>query len=102
MEVLAHESGEVVEAFFQDVHGVPSDLHDFLIVPNLRVELLLLPSGMWLKEFPNLVIINGFDFASSYIGFGFLGSLHGIRFLKDVDADEACASGELRRSILQK
>lgn len=102
MEVLAHEGGEVVQAFCQDVHRVARDFHDFLVVPNLRVELLLLPFGIWLEEFPNVIIIDEFDFTCSEIGFGFLGPLYGVCFLKNVDADEACTSSKLRRSILQE
>jgi hypothetical protein len=34
MEVLAHESGEVIQAVFQVVHGVAAGGKNFWIIPN--------------------------------------------------------------------
>lgn len=79
MEVLAHESGEVIQAVFQVVHGVAAGGKNFWIIPNWRVQLFDGATGNWFKE-----------------------SLVFVSFLKNVDSDEACASSKLGRSILQK
>ena len=77
MEVVAHESGKVEEALLQLRHWIAGGVYHFYIIPNLGVELFVLAPGV--EESGVL-----------------------ISFLKNVDGNEACASGKLRRPIFQK
>tara|TARA_B110001450_G_scaffold221462_1_gene217529 strand:- start:79 stop:357 length:279 start_codon:yes stop_codon:yes gene_type:complete len=49
MQVVAHEHGKVIQAFLQIVHRVAGCLHNFWIIPNLRVQVFH-ACGLLLEE----------------------------------------------------